>query len=66
MAINNFIDLPEEEVKDNPEAIEEEIALHFDPQIDKESDEEEEVLIPPVTAVQALEYLRQLRLHEEQ
>lgn len=68
MAIDRFLNLPEEMIFDSDqEDIELVIQLHSAQEAgaDVESDEEEEIL-PKVTVLQALNALRQLRLHEEQ
>lgn len=65
MDITSFLNPEEETIQDSSDDITERIAAEFDPPIDAESDEEEEIL-PRVTYQDALDSLQKLRLFEEQ
>lgn len=66
MTIQQLIHPLDEEVVDDLEDSAEHIALLFEPTPPEESDEEVVEELPRISASQALQLLKQLRLHEEQ
>lgn len=65
MDVNTFLNPVDEKVEDSIEKIDEDILARYGPEIDAESDEEYEEL-PRISFNEALDALKNLRLHEEQ
>ena len=66
MNIQQLLYREDEVVGDSSDDIAEQIAQQYEPVPQKESDQEGVEVLPRIVALQALQLLRQLRLHEEQ
>lgn len=69
MDINQFLNPTEEEVVDDIENIDENILRQFAPEVDEDSDDDNDDVweeLPQISATDALESLYKLRLYEEQ
>ena len=66
MSIQQLLQPSDEVVEDSPEDIDEQIAQLYEPVVEDDSEPEEVEVLPRIKADQALQLLRQLRLHEEQ